>query len=400
MSEAVIGNERAGSGFRLGGLGWAAVALLVVAADLGSTYLGGLVPPRVDMDLLQPLLWLLPAALAVYFIGTRRRAVLSAGGLALPGAAIGMGQVAIAFAAALALGFGRSPYGHSPLSILSDLWYVVALLAGREVARWYLVRALERRGELLAVGFTAALLWLATLAPSAYTLLGDPRTAFDYLGKIALPAAAASLLATYLALLGGPLASMAYLGVLAAFEWLPPALPNLPWPVAALIGVVVPLVGLVLIQPASAAPAAQAAATVDKSGSSGALVWIAAALVALLVFWFNTGVFGVRPVLIQGISMEPGMHTGDIAVTRQVPLDSLKTGDVIKFREGSHDVLHRIIAIKNGPGGPVFTTKGDNNPAPDPPVAAKDVEGRMVLHVPKIGLPGTYLKELLTALVH
>ncbi|MBX5446463.1 signal peptidase I [Sphaerobacter sp.] len=373
------------------GLGWVAVGLAVGAAVLGARLIAPLVPVQVDLYIVQPALWLAPAALALWLFGGDRRGALWPDGLALTALSIGLIQVTLSVAAGFALGFGRSPFPHDPLSLVKNAWYVGALLIGREVARWYLVTALRRHGELIAFGATTVLLTLATIPLHALSQLGQSDTAFDFAGRVLLPAAAGSLLATYLALSGGPLASAAYLGVLGAFEWFAPVLPDLPWMMTALIGVIVPIGGLVVIQPADED------GTEEESGLS--LFWVGAVAAILVIFWFNTGVFGVRPVLVQGISMEPKFHTGDVVIVRPVDPEDLKVGDIIQFRDGNHDVLHRIIEIRQEVAGLVFITQGDNNDAPDSPVPAENVRGRLALHIPKAGLPGIYLKRLVTAVV-
>jgi signal peptidase I len=83
-----------------------------------------------------------------------------------------------------------------------------------------------------------------------------------------------------------------------------------------------------------------------------------------------------------GVSMEPHFHRGDLVVLRRRP--SYRVGDVVAYH--SHDlnrnVLHRIIAIRDGR----YTFKGDNNGFVDPerPVAA-DLVGSEWLHVPTAG---------------
>ena len=55
--------------------------------------------------------------------------------------------------------------------------------------------------------------------------------------------------------------------------------------------------------------------------------------------------------------MEPGFHTGDLAVLRSA--DSYSIGDVVAYRSASLDtiVMHRIVS-GNADG---FVTQGDNN---------------------------------------
>ncbi len=98
--------------------------------------------------------------------------------------------------------------------------------------------------------------------------------------------------------------------------------------------------------------------------------------------------------------MLPTMETGDIAITRDVAVDDLEIGDVIRFKQGSRVVLHRIIEISEEHGERVFITLGDNNSAPDSPVRAEAIEGELILHVPKAGLPGIYFKQALSWVIN
>lgn len=92
-------------------------------------------------------------------------------------------------------------------------------------------------------------------------------------------------------------------------------------------------------------------------------------------------------VTVTGDSMEPGMHTGDLAVVRTG--DDYAIGDVVAFRvprgDGSRGgvVIHRIVD-----GDPVdgFRLRGDNNDFVDPwRPTADQIEGELVLHVPAAG---------------
>jgi signal peptidase len=88
-------------------------------------------------------------------------------------------------------------------------------------------------------------------------------------------------------------------------------------------------------------------------------------------------------------SMRPTVDPGDVVVIRPRPVESVAVGDVITFldREAQTDatrlVTHRVVAVEPGP---VFRTRGDANPDPDPgPVAAADVRGVLWYSVPWVG---------------
>ncbi len=86
-------------------------------------------------------------------------------------------------------------------------------------------------------------------------------------------------------------------------------------------------------------------------------------------------------VIINGNSMEPGMHRGDLAIVRQA--STYETGDVVTYRHPQiGPVIHRII----GRDGARFVFQGDNNDFIDGYHPSQDeLIGELWIHVPEIG---------------
>jgi signal peptidase I len=87
-------------------------------------------------------------------------------------------------------------------------------------------------------------------------------------------------------------------------------------------------------------------------------------------------------VVVSGTSMEPGLHTGDLAILWRA--DRYDRGDVIAFRvdEGG-TVIHRVIGGDQRAG---YVTQGDNRETPDQWRPLPNVIlGRMWLHLPAAG---------------
>ena len=91
----------------------------------------------------------------------------------------------------------------------------------------------------------------------------------------------------------------------------------------------------------------------------------------------------IDPVLSN--SMYPTLSAGDVAVTRVVPTDSVRAGDVIAFvAPGSGRILlHRVASLEDG----VITTRGDANPVDDPwrITLTEPTAHRLVAVVPYVG---------------
>lgn len=95
-------------------------------------------------------------------------------------------------------------------------------------------------------------------------------------------------------------------------------------------------------------------------------------------------------------SMVPTLPVGSLVVSRPVPADAVAVGDVVSFVDRdpatgeSRTVTHRVVGVAPGP---VFSTRGDANPAPDPhPVAAGDLIGRLWYHLPWVGGAAGFLR--------
>ncbi len=131
---------------------------------------------------------------------------------------------------------------------------------------------------------------------------------------------------------------------------------------------------------------------------SKARIWISRFTWALLVLFIvlvaasaiavRMGHLQIAPVLSG--SMRPGIHEGDIVITRAVAADTLVKGDIVVFHPpGQTDTkVHRIVSVERlGEGKIAFTTKGDANEAVDPwgKVTTKGTAYKVFAVVPKMG---------------
>ena len=78
-------------------------------------------------------------------------------------------------------------------------------------------------------------------------------------------------------------------------------------------------------------------------------------------------------VAVNGHSMGQAVPDGSIVITRSVPGESLRTGDVVVFSarwldgdSSATNVVHRLSLITPTPAGPVGYTSGDTNVIADP----------------------------------
>ena len=105
--------------------------------------------------------------------------------------------------------------------------------------------------------------------------------------------------------------------------------------------------------------------------------------------------FGWRVDAVISGSMEPELKIGSLVVARPIEPESIVPGDIITFYlQGTSDtaVTHRVINVKhNSPLN--FETRGDANEQPDPfIVPARDLLGKICLHVPYLDYVTEFLK--------
>jgi signal peptidase I len=87
-------------------------------------------------------------------------------------------------------------------------------------------------------------------------------------------------------------------------------------------------------------------------------------------------------VVPRGVSMEPGLSDGDLAVVREQ--SAYRVGDIAAYRNTALErvVVHRIVAVNGG----VYTFRGDANTFQDPQGVRHDqIVGRLSASVPWIG---------------
>ncbi|PKN91440.1 MAG: signal peptidase I [Chloroflexi bacterium HGW-Chloroflexi-6] len=97
----------------------------------------------------------------------------------------------------------------------------------------------------------------------------------------------------------------------------------------------------------------------------------------------------VAYILVNGISMEPGFHTGDLALIRQAP--HYQVGDIVTYRDAEMGayVIHRVIEIL--PNG--YVLQGDNNSWIDAyQPTDSEIIGKLWIHVPNLGKAFQWLR--------
>ena len=88
--------------------------------------------------------------------------------------------------------------------------------------------------------------------------------------------------------------------------------------------------------------------------------------------------FGTLRLRVTGCSMLPSVWPGDVLLAHREDIAKISRGDIVLFSREGQLVAHRVVSTIGGPENPSLITRGDAQLAPDSPVAAGELLGRVV----------------------
>lgn len=368
------------------------ICLYIIDNPIVASYIGS----QTFVYYIKPLLWTGLSLLVLCFPKVKPRAKIKHKNLIIWWSFnFGVIFIMVSILGGLLDGFGRSPYSHSLLGAVRNIILVGSVLIATELIRSYLTNSFTKEENYLV--FTAISLFLTILSIplNRFNSLNSVEGTIKFVSQYFAPEFSKNLLATYLVFLGGAIPAIIYLGVVNAFHWLSPILPNLKWITTAFIGILCPSFFLIAIQNVYAKATKQIKRERDEESL---LSWMITSVFSIAIVWFAVGVFPIYPSVIATGSMEPMISPGDVILVSKATgiegIKLLKTGDVIQFRRDTILISHRILDIREEDGSISFKTKGDNNSIADADwVEAQQVRGKIIKVVPKVGWPTLLLKQ-------
>ena len=389
---------------------WYVILFLLIGVYLTLNYIlpsGGLI----ESYLIRPLIWIGLGAITLYFAREEGIKILKfkkvrkwyLGKTPIhAGLLLGGFHVSLLIIVGVLFGFGKSPYSFTPLFITINIFFIGSLLFGTEIARSYLVKKTtksKKKNATLWILFFTLIFLIIKISPNDFGLLdfSEPVKTLEFLGSVFVVTLSINLLATYLSYLGGATASMGYMGVLLAFEWFSPILPNPHWTILALVGTIGPAIGFVVLQDSIKTsfekPKRQPRTAASNHG------WTLIAIFTVIIVFFSYGYLGVEPTVIYSGSMRPEFQVGDVVLVDEIEIEDIKEGDIIQFIRDDVKTLHRVVEIQEGEDETSFIVKGDANDDPDPePIVEQQVLGKAVFTLPKLGWIQIFINEVFRGL--
>mgnify|MGYP003876783969 CR=1 FL=1 len=317
---------------------------------------------------------------------------------------IGVLQVLLTFLLGIYFGFGMNPHSFTPLILLLNSMFYLAPIILLESLRSILLSGSSRRRAMLCIAILSVVYSFMMVPYSELFELKKVTDILEFVSFTFIPLLAENIFASYLVLLSGALPSIIYFCVINAPTWLIPILPNLPDSTMGLISIIVPSLGYVLIDRSIPFYRLRMVGLVSERSyfkfrrrSDSNLVVLA--IVFLFVIWSLLGLSGFNVSVIGSGSMRPTLDVGDVVFSVKCSPSLVRVGDIIQYWAPSGEmIVHRVVEIRKLGGYTVFITKGDANRDVDSyPVYPRQLVGKVLFYIPKIGWASIYAKYLISA---
>jgi signal peptidase I len=305
-------------------------------------------------------------------------------------------QVFLTIFMAFFMGFGKNANVWTPSTLTIYFPYLLVPFLAIELSRAYLAQSTSKNKSTLQILLISLFLTLISMTIPRYLDLTTPLAISEFLIKTFIPTLAINLLATYFAFLGRLTANLTYMAIPAFFAWFSPILPNPPWAVQSMTSVIATTVGFLLMDQTTKPLPTKHIHRILKKQKSQIPYWTAIALIGLIAVWSSTGLLGFTPTIIVSGSMTPTLNPGDITIIISVPPATIKVDDIIQYRTTAEPIVHRVIDEYEAGGSIWFITQGDANNAPDNPVNERQITGKAIFTIPKLGWISIYLKTAIT----
>lgn len=129
------------------------------------------------------------------------------------------------------------------------------------------------------------------------------------------------------------------------------------------------------------------------------LIAIILLIIIRVLIFKKSDIFGYKFYIIKSGSMEPTIEVLDAVITKYS--QDIKLGDIIAINDSNNVVIHRVVESNTQDGETIYKTKGDNNNTIDKgDIKTSEIDGKVVLIVPKIGKAIVFMKSHLIIFVY
>ncbi len=307
-----------------------------------------------------------------------------------------VGYLMFYFILGLFTGYQHNAYSLSLRGIITNTILFMPIIIFQEYIRQVLVSYSSGKNKWMVL-ISVLYVMISLNFNSLFNDFRNAESGFKYACSDLIPLIARNFVFTYLAYISSCKPVILYRMLTTAVSIYLPIIPNINWFYTGLFGILVPIILYVLINYSQLK--LERKLTRQEEKKSRPISYVPTLIFIFLIVGFVVGFFQYQPVAVVSDSMLPLFARGDMIIVEKLDeegINNLKVGDVIKFLADGYYVIHRIYAIEQTDEGLMFTTKGDNNNAPDSKkVAVDQIQGKYTFHVKYVGFPSVWLSEAL-----
>ena len=371
--------------------------LIILIAYLIISFIFQLTNPKVYTSFINPIFWII---MFVYLLNYRKKVYVQ-----IPKnkkfteiiSLISIAYIVLYFYLGFIVGFSKSPYSHTLMGYMKNIFEIFIPIIAIEYTRSILVNRNKKNKKVIVL-----LILLFFLLEVRLNIIsanfGNKENLFKYICSTIIPLFAGNLLFTYLTLHGGYKLPIIYRISEKIIPILFPLVTSTDWFMNGAIGVIVPAIIYILFKYKFVRMKDDDGKRVKSDSGTSKVAYAVAIVVAVFLVSFMIGLFKYEPIAILSNSMDPAFNRGDVVIFEKLDesqLRSLQKGSIIVYKIGNQNVAHRIEeVVKNNNGTVSFRTKGDNNNAPDVRlVEVNQILGVYVFHAKYLGFPSIWLYD-------
>lgn len=299
------------------------------------------------------------------------------------------------FVSGLFFGYSESPYSHEFIAVIKNLWSFLLIIVFQEYTRCCLCNNCSK--SRLFYVFVTILFILANI--NFYNIGSNfvsGESSFKYISSVVIPLIAENILFTYLTIICGYEAVLAYRLPIMFANIILPIFPDLNWFIIALYKLILSFVCFLSVNYIQIKKTERISRKrIRRQNPIKNIPFI----ITLFVFvGFVAGFFKYMPIAVMSNSMAKLINRGDLVIVEKLNSEekkNLKQHDIIEYRLDNSIIIHRIIEIEKANNGEVrYTTKGDNNTAADNDYVLEDqIVAKVKFKIPAVGYPIVLLNE-------
>ena len=251
---------------------------------------------------------------------------------------------------------------------------------------------LQQKRRAVAVAAYAAMVLLDLILYSSTNMLDTFQRFLSFASMVLLPAVTGNILYHYLSPRYGPLPAILYRLVLALYPYVFSVAPGTPSSMLAFGRLIAPVLVLLFLRKLyeKRTFAVSRQRTVWHIAGGAALLAVMMLVIMLISCQFRYGL-----LVVGSESMTGAIDKGDAIIYESYADQVITTGQIIVFRDGKTQYIHRVADVKHTDGELRYYTKGDRNDAMDPGYVTRDeLVGVVQTTVKYIGYPTIWLREL------